>query len=47
MRMLHFAKMGNRVMVKKTYETCREHIEKEMNCPLADETNRLFNALMF
>lgn len=40
------AQLGNRTMVKKTYERCRKSIVDELECPLSSETERLARELI-
>ncbi len=38
--------LGNRAMVKRTYERCRKSIVEELECPLSEETEHLVEKLL-
>ncbi len=37
---------GNRLMVKKTYEACKNKLEVELECPLTEKTEALYRQIM-
>jgi len=44
--MTYYSQTGNKAMVKRTFEKCKDHIEKELDCPLSKETETLYHELI-
>jgi DNA-binding SARP family transcriptional activator len=44
--MTTYAQTGNKAMVARTFEKCREAITTDLNCPISEETERLFQELV-
>ncbi|MDY6933263.1 MAG: BTAD domain-containing putative transcriptional regulator [Spirochaetota bacterium] len=44
--MTYYSKIGNKSMVTKTYERCKENIGEDLDTPLADETEELYRKLI-
>jgi DNA-binding SARP family transcriptional activator len=44
--MTYYSQTGNKAMVKRTFEKCKDHIEKELDCPLSEETEKLYHELI-
>ena len=44
--MTYYAQTGNKAMVVKTFEKCKEAITRDLNCPISEETERLFQELL-
>ncbi len=44
--MIYYNAIGNKTMIIKTYEQCRENIEKELDSLISDETSDLFKQLL-
>jgi DNA-binding SARP family transcriptional activator len=43
--MTYYSQTGNKAMVKRTFEKCKDHIEKELDCPLSKETEKRYHEL--
>jgi DNA-binding SARP family transcriptional activator len=44
--MIYYAKIGNKAMVIKTFQRCKENIENELDGPLSKETVKLYKKLI-
>ncbi|RJQ65569.1 MAG: hypothetical protein C4519_27845 [Desulfobacteraceae bacterium] len=44
--MKNYHQIGHRSQVKKTFEKAKQRLEKELACPLAEETEKLYKNLM-
>lgn len=41
-----YHQIGNRFMVKKTYQKCKNKLEVELDCPLSDTTEQLYQCIV-
>lgn len=37
---------GNRIMAKKTYQSCKQRLQVELDCPLSNKTEELYSHIM-
>jgi DNA-binding SARP family transcriptional activator len=44
--MTYYATTGNKAMVVKTFEKCRDMIENDLNCPISNEAKDLYQKLI-
>jgi DNA-binding SARP family transcriptional activator len=44
--MTYYANTGNKAMVVKTFEKCRDIIENDLNCPISNETKNLYQKMI-
>jgi DNA-binding SARP family transcriptional activator len=44
--MTYYAHTGNKAMMAKTFERCKKAIAADLNCPISEETERLYKELM-
>ena len=44
--MTYYANTGNKAMVVKTFEKCNDIIENDLNCPIGNETTKLYQELI-
>ncbi len=44
--MFLYHERGNRLMAKKTYETCKNKLEVDLECPLTEKTEALYRQIM-
>jgi DNA-binding SARP family transcriptional activator len=44
--MTYYANTGNKAMVAKTFEKCNDIIENDLNCPISNETKKLYQDLI-
>jgi DNA-binding SARP family transcriptional activator len=43
--MIYYSRTGNKGLVKRTFEKCKDHIEKDLDYPLSEETEKLYHEL--
>jgi DNA-binding SARP family transcriptional activator len=44
--MTYYANTGNKAMVVKTFENCSDILENDLNCPISNETKKLYQKLI-
>lgn len=44
--MICYSKIGNKVMIKRTYNNCKDNIVTELDCPLSKDTETLYQELI-